>query len=157
MDTQTKDWKAAADRLWAQPDLDYRASATLLVEMARSHDAALSAAAAQAVPSMRAALLKGAERRARDVAQRRFGAVRDVLHTVTARRFGKRGSTSEVENPNDRNRRSMLGLPMGRRLFGPEIQQAYKRAAKIMHPDGGGSERAFQELSAARDALLKDI
>jgi curved DNA-binding protein CbpA len=49
----------------------------------------------------------------------------------------------------------MLGLPCGRRLYGPEIREAYKRAAKTMHPDGGGSEQAFRELSAARDALLK--
>ena len=51
----------------------------------------------------------------------------------------------------------MLGLPSGRRLFGPEIQQAYKRVAKKVHPDVGGSEQAFRELSAARDALLKSL
>jgi hypothetical protein len=26
-----------------------------------------------------------------------------------------------------------------------------------VHPDGGGSERAFLELSAARDALMKAL
>ena len=49
----------------------------------------------------------------------------------------------------------MLGLPLGRRLAAAEIHQAYKHAAKTMHPDGGGNEREFRELSAARDALMK--
>ena len=35
-----------------------------------------------------------------------------------------------------------------------EIHQAYKRAAKTMHPDGGGNGHAFQELAKARDALM---
>jgi hypothetical protein len=154
MDAQARNWKAAADRLWVEATLDYRATATLLAEMARSDDAGLSAAAGQALSSMRAALLKSADRRVREVAHRRFGAVRDVLHTLTARRFGKRGSALEMLSADERNRR-LLGLPMGRRLYGPEIQHAYKRAAKTMHPDAGGTERAFHELSAARDALLK--
>ena len=40
----------------------------------------------------------------------------------------------------------MVGLPSGRRLFGPEIQQAYKRVAKKVHPDVGGSEHASESL-----------
>ena len=55
----------------------------------------------------------------------------------------------------DECNRRMLGLPPGRRLYGPEIREAYKRAAKTLHPDVGGSEREFLALSAARDALLK--
>ena len=51
--------------------------------------------------------------------------------------------------------RQLLGLPLGRRLSGAEIHRAYKRAAKTAHPDGGGSARQFLELSAARDALMK--
>jgi len=50
-----------------------------------------------------------------------------------------------------------VGLPLGRRLFGPEINQAYKRAAKTAHPDAGGNEREFLELSKARDALMRRI
>ena len=153
MNPQAKDWKTAADRLWAEATLDYRGAASLVAEMARSEDAALSAAAGQALPGLRAALIRGAERRVRELARRRFGAVRDMLHALSAPRFGKRGS-AEMLSPDEQNRR-MLGLPLGRRLYGPEIQQAYKRAAKTMHPDVGGSERAFQELSAARDALQK--
>ena len=60
----------------------------------------------------------------------------------------------EILTPDDQRRR-ILGLPLGRRLFGPEIHQAFKRAAKKAHPDAGGNEQAFQELAAARDALMK--
>ena len=51
--------------------------------------------------------------------------------------------------------RQLLGLPFGRHLAVTEIQQAFKRAAKTMHPDGGGNGAAFLELAAARDALIK--
>jgi curved DNA-binding protein CbpA len=50
----------------------------------------------------------------------------------------------------------MLGLPLGRRLAAAEIHQAYKRAAKTAHPDSGGNGQEFRELSAARDALMKE-
>jgi curved DNA-binding protein CbpA len=53
--------------------------------------------------------------------------------------------------------RQMLGLPHGPRLSAPEIHQAWKRAAKAAHPDGGGSTQRFQELSAARDALIREV
>jgi hypothetical protein len=92
----------------------------------------------------------------RALARRRFGAVRDALHALAAPRFGKRRSAGEMMTPEEHHRR-LLGLPSGRRLYGPEIHQAYKRAAKIVHPDAGGSERAFHELSAARDALMKAL
>ena len=154
MHAQTKDWKRAVDRLWVDAIIDLRAAAQLAAEMARSEDAALREAAAQSLPSLRAAMVKGADQRTRDVARRRFGAVRNALHALDAPRFGKRGSPAEVLTADERNRR-MLGLPPGRRLYGPEIREAYKRAAKTMHPDAGGSEREFLALSAARDALLK--
>ena len=44
---------------------------------------------------------------------------------------------------------------IGGRLARAEIHQAYKRAANIMHPDGGGDAQSFCELAAARDALMK--
>ena len=69
-------------------------------------------------------------------------------------RFGKRGTG--LPTPEEHYRR-LLGLPLGRRLFGPEINQAYKRAAKTAHPDAGGNEREFLELSKARDALMRRI
>ena len=80
---------------------------------------------------------------------------RDLLHTLSAMPFGKRGPAPEPLTP-QQHHRQMLGLPFGRRLSVPEIQQAYKRAAKKSHPDGGGSARDFVNLSAARDALIKE-
>ncbi len=154
MNAQTKAWKGAAEKLWADPKLDHRAAAQLAAEIARSEDAALREAAAQALPSLRGAMLKRADQRARDIARRRFGAVRNALHASDAPRFGKRRDPSEVLTPDEHNRR-LLGLPSDRRLFGAEIQQAFKRAAKKAHPDAGGSEQAFLALSAARDALMK--
>jgi hypothetical protein len=152
-----RDWKRAVDRLWSAAALDYRQAALLAAEMARqSEDRALAHAASQALPSLRGACLKSTDRRARDLARRRLGAIRDVLHALDAPRFGRRGSVEEALTSEERHRR-MLGLPPGRRLFGPEIHQAYKRAAKTMHPDAGGSEQAFLELSAARDALMKGV
>ena len=36
-----------------------------------------------------------------------------------------------------------------------EIQDAYKRVAKILHPDGSGSNEQFRGLTIARDVLLE--
>jgi hypothetical protein len=105
--------------------------------------------------SLRNAALTSADRRAREVAHRRLSVIRDVLHTLTAPRFGKRGTAPRMPTPEE-HYRQMLGLPLGRRLAPTEIHQAYKHAAKTMHPDGGGNEREFRELSAARDALMKE-
>ena len=153
MDARLKEWKLAVERLWSAAALDHAQAARLAAEIARSADPRLAQAAAQAVPSLRAASLQGAERGTKALAHRRFGAVRDVLHAQTAPRFGKRG---KMPSPEEHHRR-LLGLPLGRRLFAPEISQAYKRAAKTLHPDAGGSEREFLELSKARDALMKDL
>ena len=157
MDAQLSDWKHAVERLWSAPSLAFREAALLMAEIARqSQDPVLQHAAAQALPSFRGACVKGADQRSKDVARRRLGVVRDALHVLTGPRFGKRGSVRGPTTPDERYRQ-MLGLPSGRRLFGPEIQQAYKRVAKKVHPDVGGSEQAFRELSAARDALLKSL
>ena len=89
----------------------------------------------------------------KDAARRRLSLVRDALHAAAAPPFGRRGVVEKV-TPEDRHRQ-MLGLPLHRRLASAEIHQAFKRAAKIMHPDVGGDARQFQELSAAREALMK--
>jgi hypothetical protein len=157
MDTQLEDWKLAVGRLWSAPAFDYRDAARLAAEIARhSDEPQLQQTAAQALPTLRGACVAGADRRIKDLARRRFGAMRDALHLLTGPRFGKRRRVGEMPTP-DEHHRQMLGLPLGRRLFGPEIREAYKRAAKKVHPDIGGSERAFLELSAARDALLKAL
>ena len=157
MDAPLKAWKLAAERLWSAPDFDFREAAKLAGEVARqSREAALQQAATQAMPGLRAACAKGADRHTREVAQRRFAAIRDVLHALTLPRFGKRDDPGRVWTVEERYRR-LLGLPLERRLYGPEISQAYKRAAKKVHPDAGGSQHAFQELSEARDALMKAL
>lgn len=157
MDAQVRVWKLAVEQLWSAPVLDYRDAALLAAEIARhSDEPRLQQVAAQALANLRGACVKGADRRTKDIARTRFGAVRDVLHGLAGPRFGKRRRMGMMPTP-DEYHRQMLGLPLGRRLFGPEIQQAYKRAAKKVHPDAGGSEHAFLALSAARDALLKGL
>lgn len=37
-----------------------------------------------------------------------------------------------------------------------EIQEAYKKVAKVFHPDGGGSNEQFRGLTIARDILLQE-
>jgi hypothetical protein len=156
MDRQLEEWKLGVERLWSAAAPDYRQAERLAADIARaSEDATLRQAAIQAVPSLRHASLKDADRSAKAVAWRRLAVVRGVLHAATAPRFGKRADASKLLTPEERYRQ-MLGLPFGRHLSAPEIHQAYKRAAKIMHPDGGGNERTFHELSTARDALMKE-
>ena len=156
MDGQLREWKLAIERLWTADALDYRAAAQLAADIARGAEPApLRLAAAQALANLRSALLKTADRSTKDLAHRRLGIVRDVLHGLDAPRFGRRGANHKMLTPAERHRQ-LLGLPQGRRLFGPEIHQAFKRAARTAHPDTGGNEQQFHELSAARDALMKE-
>jgi len=155
MDRQLTAWKAQADRFWSAAAPDYREAARLAAEISSASDEALRHAAMQALPSLRNAMAPRADRSARDLAKRRFSLVRDRLHILTAPRFGKRGGDAAPLTPQEHNRQ-LLGLPLGRHLSAPEIQQAYKRVAKTLHPDGGGSARDFVGLLEARDALMKE-
>lgn len=158
MDDELKAWKRTADELAAAPVLDHRAAVELAGEIARRQgtDADLQQTVAQVLPSLRAALAKGADRSSKAIAARRFAVMRDALHVLTLPRFGKRESPDRVLTPEQHHRR-LLGLPLDRRLFGSEINAAYKHAAKKVHPDAGGSERDFLALSQARDALMKRV
>ncbi|HXO72035.1 MAG TPA: J domain-containing protein [Bradyrhizobium sp.] len=152
MEMQQKQWKRDTDRLWSASPFDVRQAAALAAEIARhGADETLRQTATQALPSLRGACLKTSDQMSRNLARRRFGAIRDALHALDAPRFGKRAA---VPAPEQLHRR-LLGLPPERQLSDPEIQQGYKRAAKRLHPDAGGSAREFTELSAARDALMK--
>jgi hypothetical protein len=156
MDSQIRTWKLRADRFWSAATPDHREAAQLAADIAAScGDDVLRQAAMQALPSLRNAMLERADRSTKDLAKRRLSVVRDRLHMLTTTPFGKRGPAPAPLTPQEHNRQ-MLGLPFGRRLSVPEIQQAYKRAAKKSHPDGGGSTRDFVNLSAARDALMKE-
>jgi hypothetical protein len=156
MEQQFKEWKRSIDRFWSVATPDYLDAAKLVAEIAHgSDDVALRQAAAQALPSLRSATLKKAGQSSKDLARRRLSFVRGILHAATAPQFGKRRTAPKPLTSEERYRQ-LLGLPLGRRLAGAEIHQAYKRAAKAAHPDGGGNAWEFHELSAARDALMKE-
>jgi curved DNA-binding protein CbpA len=38
-----------------------------------------------------------------------------------------------------------------------EINAAFRRLAKIAHPDAGGSDEHYRSITEARDALLKQF
>jgi hypothetical protein len=155
MDRQLPEWKLALERIWSAAAPDYHAAACLAVDIANAtEEAMLRQAATQALPILRSASAEDADQRTREAARRRLGVIRDVLHDLTTPRFGKRQTLSKSLSPEECYRQ-LLGLPLGRRLSGVEIHRAYKRVAKRAHPDGGGSAREFLELSAARDALMK--
>lgn len=154
MERQYANWKQAVERFWSAPSPDWREAARLIAEIAAaSEDDTLRHAASQALPYLRHAAASRGNRAISDTARRRIGMLRDVLHTLNAPRFGKRGV---VHRPSPEERyREMLGLPLDRRLAATEIHQAFKHAAKRLHPDAGGDGRAFLELAAARDALMQ--
>jgi hypothetical protein len=156
MDRQLSEWRLGVERIWSAAVSDYREAARLAADIARaSEEAILRQAATQALPILRNASATNADPITREAARRRLGVIRDVLHTLGTQQFGKRDTGSKSLAPGERYRQ-MLGLPLGRRLSGPEIHQAYKRVAKRVHPDAGGNAQQFQELSAARDALMKE-
>jgi hypothetical protein len=155
MDRQLPEWKLAVERIWSAAAPDYHAAACLAADIANaSEQATLRQAATQALPILRSASSDDADQRTRDAARRRLGVIREVLHELTTPRFGQRQTAAMLPTPEECYRQ-LLGLPLGRRLSGVEIHRAYKRVAKRAHPDGGGSAREFLELSAARDALMK--
>jgi hypothetical protein len=156
MDQHLREWKISVERIWSASAPDYLQAAQLAAEIARgSEEATLRQAAAQALPSLRNASSKKADRIAKEQARRRLSGIRDVLHALSVPQFGKRRDSSKPLTSAERYRQ-MLGLPLGRRLSAPEIHEAYKHAAKTAHPDMGGSEKEFQELCAAQDALMKE-
>jgi hypothetical protein len=155
MDRQLWEWKLALERIWSAAAPDYHAAACVVADIARaSEQAMLRQAATQALPILRSASSEDADRSTTDAARRRLGVIRDVLHELTTPRFGQRQTLLKLPTPEECYRQ-LLGLPLGRRLSGVEIHRAYKRVAKRAHPDAGGSAREFLELSAARDALMK--
>jgi len=156
MDRQLREWKFSVERLWSAAAPDYYEAARLAADIASaSEEAILRQAATQALPILRSASAEDADQSTRDAARRRLGVIREVLHLLTTPQFGKRQNGARSLTSGERCRQ-MLGLPLGRRLSGVEIHRAYKRVAKSAHPDAGGSAHEFQELSAARDALMKE-
>jgi hypothetical protein len=156
MDRKLAEWKLGIERIWSASAPDYEEAVCLAAEIARaSTEAMLRHAATQALPILRSASHEDADQSTTDAARRRLAVILEVLHTLTTQPFGKRGVAPKLPTPEERYRH-LLGLPLGRQLSGAEIHQAYKRMAKRAHPDAGGSARDFLELSAAREALMKE-
>jgi hypothetical protein len=153
MDRHVGEWKHAVDRFWQAEGPDWTEVAHVVASIAASEDSDLRHAATQAQPSIRNAAANPQDHMTRVVARRRLGVIRDVLHELTAPKFGRRGAELRVLTADERYR-EMLGLPLDRQLAAAEIHQAFRRTAKRMHPDAGGDAHAFLALSAARDALM---
>ena len=108
------------------------------------------------MPILRSAADDDADQVTRLAARRRLGIMREELLALVNPRFGKRESQPKLLSSEERCRQ-LLGLPVDGSLSAPEIHQAWKRAAKAAHPDAGGSADEFQALSAARDALIREV
>ncbi|MGV7216903.1 DnaJ domain-containing protein [Bradyrhizobium sp. UFLA05-112] len=147
-------WKLALERLRTAHTLDWDEAGRLAAEIARaSTDTTLRQAAEQAIPILRQAAHDGQAHDITVAAQRRLSVVLEVIHGLTAPRFGRRSAMPKKLTNEERARRT-LGLPLAVQLTCDDIHQAYRRLAKTMHPDRGGSEQAFLDLAAARDVLI---
>jgi hypothetical protein len=147
-------WKLALERLRSAPAVDWNEAGRLVAEIARlAEDATLRHAAGQAIPVLRQATLDDEDRDITEAARRRLAVILDVVHGLTAPRFGRRSALPRQLTSEERARKT-LGLPLAVQLTCDDIHQAYRRAAKAMHPDRGGTEQAFLDLAAARDILI---
>ena len=157
MDRRLAEWKFALERIWSAAAPDWQEAARLVTAMAGAGaEAILQQAAAQALPILRNASHDAADQATRNAARRRLRVIRGVLETLTTPRFGRRETGAKRLTPEERYRQ-MLGLPLDRPLSAPDIHQAWKRAARTAHPDAGGNAREFLALSAARDALIREV
>ncbi len=161
MDANRERLRLRAETLQPSQSESWGDVADLLTEIiSTTADMELKALARQTLPSVRAAAVPKSDLYWSEVAERRFEAVRQELNKKVARPFGRRLGIPEVtvDSPHSDNAsRALLGLPANRHLFGPEIRQAYRRAAATAHPDAGGNNETFMSLVAARDALLSRL
>jgi hypothetical protein len=154
MSEQLTHWKISVERLVSATEIDWPEAARLASEIAgRADDAVLRQAAKQAIPVLRNAAQGGDDHGVRPGARRRFLILFDVLQQLATPRFGMRRARPKPLTPEECARR-ILQLPLGKRLAVPEIRQAFRRAAKMVHPDAGGSDEAFRELIAAQEVLI---
>jgi hypothetical protein len=151
---QLKSWKMSVERLLSAAELDWHEAAQLATEIAgKGGDAMLRQAATQAIPILRSAAQNAADHSIAVGARRRIGVLLDVLQSLSLPRFGMRSALPKRPTAEERARK-VLNLPLGKSLAVTEIHQAFRRAAKSVHPDAGGSEEAFLELIAAQDVLM---
>jgi len=66
----------------------------------------------------------------------------------------RRAALFKLDFDDDQEYREVLNLPMEGALETAEINAAFRRAAKIAHPDAGGSDEDYRAITEARDALL---
>jgi dTDP-4-amino-4,6-dideoxygalactose transaminase len=157
MEKQPAEWKTEIEHVWSAHTPDYGEAVRIAMHIAAAaEEELLRQAASQALPILRAAAhADAADHLTRDAARRRLAILRDVLLTLATPKFGRRQVALKLPTAEECCRQ-LLGLPLDRRLSETEIQTAYNRLAKQAHPDAGGNVKAFLELSAARDALMKE-
>ena len=153
MELQQKQWKRDADRLSSASPFDVREAASLAAEIARhGADESLRQAAAQALPSLRGACLKTSDQMSRNVARRRFGAIRDALHALDVPRFGKRVAVPAPEQQH----RLLLQLPPERQLArNPKSSRATNAPPSACIPTPAAAPADLPSSGLARDALMK--
>jgi hypothetical protein len=66
----------------------------------------------------------------------------------------RRAALFKLSFNDDQEYRELLDLPMEGALKTAEINSAFRRAAKIAHPDVGGSDEDYRAITEARDKLL---
>ena len=154
MTEQFKHWKMSVERLLSVGEIDWQEASRLVTEIACSTaDALLRQAATQAIPILRNAAQGGTDPSVALGARRRLLVLLDVLQQLATPRFGMRRARPKPLTAEE-HARKLLRLPLGKSLAIPEIRQAFRRAAKMVHPDRGGSEEAFRELIAAQEMLM---
>lgn len=156
MTEQMKHWKTSVERLVSTGDIGWNDAARLATEIAaHAPDPLLRQAATQAIPILRSAAQGGADPSITLGARRRLVILFDVLQELARPRFGMRRARPRPLTAEQRARK-MLQLPLDKQLAAPEIRQAFRRAAKMAHPDvAGGSDEAFRELIAAQEMLMQ--
>ena len=154
MSEQLKRWKMSVERLLSASDIDWDEAARLAGDIAgQAADELLRHAATQAIPILRNAAQRGADHGVAPAARRRLVVLFDVLQELAQPRFGMRSARPKPLTAEQRARK-LLDLPLDKSLAASEIRQAFRRAAKMVHPDVGGSEEAFRELIAAQEMLM---
>jgi len=69
----------------------------------------------------------------------------------------RRSFTLQFDTEIYQEHREVLNLPLEGALEAAEINAAFRRMAKIAHPDAGGSDEDYRRIAEARDALLEQF
>lgn len=81
--------------------------------------------------------------------------IQQELHEERRRRNRKREQAHrKAEQTNQRACRELLCLPIEGILNATQIKSAYRQVAKLAHPDVGGCQKQFVQITEARDLLL---